>query len=233
MLYSKLEEQAINQALTANWQAALDLNLQILKKAPKDIDALCRLAKTYTELNKKQLALKTYKKVLKLDRFNQIAKKNLVKFSKKASLKKKGKNSNNNLVRPDLFLEEPGRTKVVSLIKLCQSKILLSLNINSPVKLVSRKRSISVYDQGRRYLGKIPDDLSLRLIKLIKSGNQYQAVIKSVDEKNLSIFIKEIKRGKKNISIPSFPLSKDQYYSFVPAAMVKREPIQEIEKPEE
>lgn len=231
MSTTELQKQAINQALAGSWQAALDLNLQILKHDPKDIDTLCRLAKAYTELNKRQLALKTYKKVLKLDAFNQIAKKNLAKFAKKGFPKKKKNGSPG--MKPGLFLEEPGKTKIVSLVKLGSPKILLSLNTSSPVKLLPRKRSLSVYDESRCYLGKLPDDLSLRLIKLIKSGNQYQAVVKSAEEKNLSIFIKETKRSKRNNSTPSFPPSKSQYYSFVPAAVVKREPIEEIEKVEE
>jgi len=231
MLITKLEEQAINQALSGNWKIAVDLNLQILKQNSKDIDALCRLAKAYAELNKKQLVLKTYKKILRLDHFNRIAKKNLAKFSNKGFSKKK-KNEVSK-VEPCLFLEEPGKTKIVSLIKLGIPKILISLDTNSLVKLIPRKHSISVYDKNHRYLGKLPDDISSRLIKLIRSGNQYNAVIKSVNEKNISIFIKETKRSKINNSIPSFPLSKNQYYSFIPATVVKREPIEAIEKPEE
>lgn len=224
MSITKLEEQAINQALAGNWKMAVNLNLQILKQNSQDIDALCRLAKAYAELNKKQLVLKTYKKILRLDRFNQIAKKNLAKFSNKGFSKKK----KNKLLKiePGLFLEEPGKTKIVPLIKLGIPKILLSLDVSSPVKLIPRKRFIFVYDKGHRYLGKLPDDISLRLIKLIKSGNQYNSTIKSVNEKSLLIFIKETKRSKANNNIPSFPLSKNQYYSFVPAAVVKRGPIQ-------
>lgn len=231
MSTTKFEEQAINQALAGDWKMAVNLNLEILKQNCQDIDALCRLAKAYAELNKNQLALKIYKKILRLDRFNQIAKKNLAKFLNKGFSKKK-KNEVSK-IEPGLFLEEPGKTKIVPLIKLGIPKILLSLDTSSPVKLMPRKRSISVYDKNHRYLGKLPDDISLRLIKLIRSGNQYNSTVKSVNEKNLSIFIKETKRSKTNNSIPSFPLSKNQYYSFIPPAVVKRQPIEAVEKVEE
>ena len=142
----ELGQQAINQALAGNWQTAVDLNQEILKQNPEDIDALCRLAKALIELGKKKLALRIYKKILKLDKFNPIAKKNLTKFSipgvsskKKKALKEK--------INPSLFLEEPGRTKVVSLIRLGLPKTLLQLSISQPVKLVPRKRSLSVYDK--------------------------------------------------------------------------------------
>lgn len=230
MAINDLQEQAIRQALNANWQAALDLNLQILKKDPEDIDALCRLARAYAELNKKQLALKTYRKVIRLDRFNTIAKKNLARFSTKTAGTKKKKLSQ---IDPCLFLEEPGKTKVVALVKLGSPEIILDLNAGDQIKLILKKRSISVYDKSSRFLGKLPDDLSSRLIKLIKSGNKYQAVVKSVSKKSLSIFIKETERSIKNSDIPSFPFSKDQYYSFIPAGALKREPIEEIEGPAE
>jgi len=227
----ELSQQAINQALAGNWQAAVDLNQEILKQNPEDIDALCRLAKAFSELDKKNLALKTYKNILKLDKFNPIAKKNLAKFS--TGTLPKEKKEVEERINPGLFLEEPGKTKVVSLIRLGLPKILLQLNISYPVKLIPRKRSVSVYYKKRCYLGKIPDNLSLRLIKLMKSGNQYKAVVKSVTEKSLSIFIKEDKQSKKNANIPSFPLSKEQYYSFLPRSVVERGPIEEIERLEE
>jgi Flp pilus assembly protein TadD len=85
MSFTEISQQAINQALAGNWQAAVDLNQEIIKQNPQDIEALSRLAKAYTELGKKTLALKTYRKVLQLDQFNPIAKNNLAKFSAKKS----------------------------------------------------------------------------------------------------------------------------------------------------
>lgn len=124
-------------------------------------------------------------------------------------------------------MEEPGKTKVIPLVGLGLKTIILELNIGDPIKLIARKHVIAVYDQAKRYLGKIPDDLSLRLIKLIKTGNEYQAVVKAVGPKALTIFVKESKRSKKNIHLPSFPFSKDQYYSFAPESIFKTENIQE------
>lgn len=98
-----LYQQAINQALAGNWQAAADLNLEILKSDKNNVDALCRLAKAYAGMGKKTLVVKTYRKVLRLDKFNPIAKNNLVKF-----LVKKGKvTQKTTKINPSLFF---GRT---------------------------------------------------------------------------------------------------------------------------
>jgi hypothetical protein len=61
-------------------------------------------------------------------------------------------------------------------------------------------------------LGKIPEDLSLRLITLINGGNKYQAWVKAVTEKYVSIFIKEIRRAPKFNSICSFPDDNNSQY---------------------
>ncbi|HUV46967.1 MAG TPA: hypothetical protein VMW29_02425, partial [Candidatus Bathyarchaeia archaeon] len=220
---------AIQQALAGKWQAAVQTNLEILKTNQEDIDTLCRLAKAYTELGQKKLASQTYRNVLKFDRFNQIAKKNLVWINKKKLVNNKKGHCK---IDPGLFLGEPGKTKVVPLIKLAPAKILLALSINETIKLLVRKHSISVYDDSHHYLAKVPDDLSARLIKLIRSGNHYKAVVKSFSERNLTIFIKEEKRSSKNADIPSFPLSKEDYHFFIPQSVFKREPIEEIENPE-
>lgn len=231
-MINNLHKQAINQALAGNWKAAVDLNLEILKLEKNNIDALCRLAKAYAGLGKKTLVVKTYRRVLRLDKFNPIAKNNLVKF-----LVKKGRVlQKKEIVKidPSLFLEEPGKTKVVALIGLGLSPIILELNIGDPVSLMARKHVIAVYDQTKRYLGKIPDDLSLRLIKLIKSGNLYQSVVKAIEPKALSIFIKEIKQNPKNRHLSSFPFSKEQYYSFASQSTVKSEfPKDNESNPEE
>ncbi|PIS08694.1 hypothetical protein COT75_05395 [Candidatus Beckwithbacteria bacterium CG10_big_fil_rev_8_21_14_0_10_34_10] len=228
---SDLSKLAINKALEGNWQEARDLNLQSLKKNSKDIDALCRLAKAYICLANTELALKTYRKILRLDRFNQIAQKNLNKY---INNERRVKNQKRTIkVDPGIFLEEPGKTKIVSLVGLASPKVIFEVETSMPVKLVPKKHSISVYDDSKKYLGKIPDDLSNRLFRLIKNGNQYKAVVKSVSEKQLTIFIKEVSKSKKNLDIPSFATSKDQYLSYIPPEALDREPIQEIENLEE
>lgn len=50
----------------------------------------------------------------------------------------------------------------------------------------------------------LPDNVGLRLTSFIKGGNEYQACVKSVDDKNVTVFVKEVKRAKKFTNIPSF-----------------------------
>jgi hypothetical protein len=50
----------------------------------------------------------------------------------------------------------------------------------------------------------LPDNIGTRLISFIKGGNEYQACIKGIDDKEVIVFIKEVKRAKKFSDQSSF-----------------------------
>lgn len=202
-----LEEQAIKAALDQNWKKAIELNKNILKNAPKNTAALNRLGRAYWEIGKISLAIKAYKKVLKLDRLNPIAQKSLQRLStevKDRSNKKQPDKKPNLVTSGKIFLEEPGKTKLVKLVRLATPSVLARLNSADPLSLIIRKRNVSVFSEDGSYLGVIPENLSQRLIRFMKGGNQYQAFVKSVDRQYLEIFIREVVRGKKFSNTPSF-----------------------------
>lgn len=117
-------------------------------------------------------------------------------------------------ISPFLFLEEAGITKVVNLIKLAEPQKLSKLYPGSMVKLIAKNRGISITDVEDNYLGVLADDISHLLIRLIKGGNQYSAIIKSVKPNSLSILVREIFRSKKFKNQPSFiEYSKVSIYS--------------------
>lgn len=194
--------RAIKQALNGNFKAALNTNLEILSCDPDNIDALNRLGQTYLKLGKLKKALSAYRQVLKIDRFNPIAKKNLEKI----------KNLNLdcqqilNFSHPRLYLEEPGKTKLVTLINLGETKALANLNTGQNLALIIKNKAIYLYDD-KNYIGRLPDDLSKRLIWLINRNNAYQAIIKCVEKNKVIVFLRECQQSKKNINYPSFPTS--------------------------
>ncbi|MFC1711254.1 tetratricopeptide repeat protein [Patescibacteria group bacterium] len=211
--------KAIQAALNGDWQKAVTLNLSIIKLSPKDVEACLRLGKAYEELGKINKAKKYYNKVIKLDRFNPIAKRGLNRLKQTGKINK----SNHKLSRNfdfDLFLEEPGKTKTVSLVRLCAQSLLNKLNSAQELEIKITKRCISLRDEQNHYLGRLPDDISQRLIMLIARGNKYLAVVKEVDDKKLLIFIKEVERSNKNSGIPSFLAPGEQYHTFLPKKMI-------------
>lgn len=209
---SNLHSQAIDAALTQQWEQALKINKKIIKVDPQNIDALNRLAKAYIEIGKSNLAKKFYSQVLKIDPYNPIAQKNL-KIMK--SFKSNGQSFP---IRPEadlipciktrlsasLFLQEPGKTKVVNLLKVAEPQKLSHTFCGMQVKMIIKNRKITIVDTGENYLGVLPDDINHHLLRLLKGGNRYEAFIKSITVNSLSIIIKETFRSKRFKNQPSF-----------------------------
>ena len=213
-----LTQQAVASALSGDWRKAHDLNKLILKESPNDVDALNRLARAHAELGDLEKARKTAKKVLKIDEFNTIAKKSLKKWKGL----KKGDTITSGPSSAKAFLEEPGKTKIVALIHVGDSKNIAKLDSGDEVKLNPAGHRISVCTQGGKYIGRIPDDISARLKKLIKYGNLYKIFIKSADNKSVKVFIRETHRSEKLADIPSFSSEKIEYISFTPPELVHK-----------
>lgn len=211
---SDLSQQAINAALSYNWVNAISINEKIIEENENDIDALNRLAYAYIQIGEIEKAKKNYRKVLSLDRYNFIAQKNLNRIN---SMPKGSKilplPCNNINLSPSLFIEEPGKTKTVSLTHVAPASIISKLHIGETVMLRAKKHSIEVRDQNKNYLGAIPDDIAFRLIRFLKAGNSYLINIKNVQKNCLAVFIREIKRGKRFLNQPTFLVGSDSEFA--------------------
>ena len=201
-----LSRQAIDAALNCQWEKAAEINEQILKELPENIETLNRLAKANFELGKYLLAKKYYQQVLDLDPYNTIADRNLKKISsfKKNSDVEYHSNGSNMTMSAMMFVEEPGITKLVNLVKLAEPQKLLTLSSGNLLNLVPKKRGISVTDFNNQYLGVFPDDSAYHLSRLITGGNKYQVIVKSVKPNGLTVLVREVYRSKKFKNQASF-----------------------------
>lgn len=207
-----LNDQAIDAALSSHWEEALKLNKKIIKADPQNVDALNRQARCYMELGKSNLAKKYYSEALKFDPYNPIAIKNL-KIIK--SFKSKRSNGHSPLhdglpkLSASLFLQEPGKTKIVSLLKVAEPQKLSLIFCGMRVAMIVKNRGITIADQNDNYLGVLPDDVSHLMLKLLKGGNKYDLFIKAVRVNGLSVLIKEVYRSKRFKNQPSFLVMSD------------------------
>lgn len=200
---SILAQLAAQAALSSNWQEAIQINEKILGVNENDVEALNRLARAQVCTGKLDKAQKIYKKVLELDPYNIIANKNLDKISKSNS-NGHAKNVVFNYNLSNLFLSEPGKTKVLSLINLAAPNVLALLNYGEQVNLNAKTHSVTITTTEGIYLGALPDDIAHKLITFITGGNKYEAFVKSVSPKILTIFVREIERSEKFTNQPSF-----------------------------
>lgn len=226
-----LAQKAVAQALAGNWKEAAKLNNEILKKDPKDVDALNRLARAHAELGNIKKAKLLAEKVLRIDLFNSIAAKALKKWKNGAG----GKTPQTTVTSAEAFLEESGKTKMVSLLYLGDPSLISKLDAGDEVKFSPGAHRISVTTSDGKYIGRLPDDLSARLRRFIKTGNIYKVVIKSTGSDDVKIFIKEVKRAEELADVPSFSPEKVDYVSFTPPELVskKEDLVMEPEEGEE
>ncbi len=200
-----LEQKAIDAAINLDWQEAIKLNKKIVSARKNSIQAYLRLGFAYLQEHNLKEAKKNYKKVLKLQQSNQIASENLakIKILESRGAKKIAKSELN--FNPNLFLEIPGKTKSMFLIKLGQKNILAQLMIGQEVYLTPKRRKIEIRSKSNEYIGSLPDDLSKNLFVFIKGKSEYSAVIKEVSLNRVVVFVKEEKKAKKYQRYSSFP----------------------------
>jgi tetratricopeptide (TPR) repeat protein len=221
-----LENQAIQAALNNDWSKAIILNEQIIKLSPKDSPSLNRLGIAYIKTNQLTSARNTFKKILKRNSNNPIAIKNLqiLKHRSKdqASCSPPSINQSNTN-----FIEEPGISKIIPLIKPGSPKTITNLSIGESLTLKPSSRRIKVFtENNNEYIGRLPDNLSLTLSKFIKLGYKYQTCLKSTNPQAPQIFIKEIKRSKRLKGSPSFPLNGSKQNIRLPKAKLSVPPLE-------
>lgn len=183
-----LDEEAIDAGIKGNWDKAIKINRAILLKNAKNIDALNRLSFACFQTGELKLAKKSIAQALRLDKFDSIANKNLSmvnSFSKNTGILKQKPVENVD------FIEEPGTKKIISLVELCSKSNLDKIRSGTKLNLRVRRRKICVQLEST-YLGKFPDDINQKLIKLLEQGGRCEAFFKSYDQKKLLIFLKLI-----------------------------------------
>lgn len=217
----KLTQLAIEAATKADWQEAAKINKKIINITGNNTEALNRLARAQVCAGEIKKAERTYKKVLIIDPYNIITKKNLEKIVKIADTNSKNGHSTNgnahynvNLTNGNIssqnyynFLYEPGKTKIINLLNLAQPSELAVLNCGQKLVINLKKHSISISSEDGTYLGALPDDLAHKLLFYISGGNRYEVYVKYSTTKSLTIFIKEVERSSRFVNQPSFQSS--------------------------
>ena len=203
---SPSKDLAIKYALENNWGKAYKENLRLLDQNPTDIDTLNRIAHALIKLGKFRKAKSCYQKVLDIDKTNPIALKNLRRLEALVKSKKKGTNSQNasGLSIQDVFIEEAGKTKTVELKNIADKKTISILQPGDAVTLSVKRSKIFVQMPDKTYIGMLPDNIGMRMIAFINGGNEYSACIKSVGDKDVTVFIRETKKMSRFHDQPSF-----------------------------
>lgn len=218
-----LEAQATQAALDADWEKAITLNKDLLKVSPSNLGAYNRLGRAYSEVGQVEKAKSSYREVLRHDPYNSIALKNLERL--KASNGHTTKITGSSVINPDLFLESPGKTKVLELTDLAKPEILASLHTGDNVKISGLEKSVKFEDASGTKLGVYDGELAPKLSAMLSGGCVYEAYVKSARPTELKIFVREVKLSPRFQGKPSFPITDTGFKPYVHESAVNTDPI--------
>lgn len=202
-MFNESARKAIKAALLEKWEEAVFWNEKILQNNPEDIDAIVRCARAHFELGSSETAKEMLKSALQLDSLHPVATKLNTHFRTLSGSATKRDVAT--LSKHQIFLEEPGRTKVVNLVNLADKNTIMKVRCGDPTNLLPRGHKISVTTVTNEYIGRLPDDLSARLVQFITKGNQYHSYIRTVNSMEIKVFLKERYRVPELSNIASFP----------------------------
>lgn len=209
-------EDAIRLAMESRWEEAADANRQILEQFGPDDGAHNRLGKALTELGRLEEARDQYDIAMRLNPFNQVAKKNRSKLE--VLIQHKGDiRVGGSRVDLNLFVEEMGRTLITSLEgaepNVCEKVVpgdIAELQVGPDGVTLVTTRGIR--------LGQLEAKLARRIIKFIQGGNRYQAGVTACDGNDVKVIVREIYQDPKFAGKPSFPQRQKREVTFRPYA---------------
>jgi hypothetical protein len=85
------------------------------------------------------------------------------------------------------------------------------MGFGDQVRLEAKKQRLIVTSESGEYLGEVEPRQGLRLIKLMRGGNRYDAAILNVEEDKVQVIIKEIYRHPGQVGHPSFPVKATEH----------------------
>lgn len=202
-------DEARRLAVEGRWQEAIELNQMILGQSPRDVDALNRLGKAYTETGQLQQALETYRQVLEIDSSNTIARRNVERLELLVESGRAEAASvpagNDQPVSTRVFIEEVGKTYVTDLHRPGDPAVLAQLWPADEVELRAEDKNVAVYDAQGRRLGRLEPRIAQRLIRLWSYGNRYRAFVVSLNGNTVRIILREVYHNPDSPEKTSFP----------------------------
>ena len=205
----QLADSAIAQATRGEWDDAVETNRQLLELGP-DIDAYNRLGKALAELGQHAEALDAYEQALERDATNRIAQRNVERLRLLTASAKPAKNGKKRQEKAPatVFIEEMGKTGRARLLNVGGPRVLAPLSPGDAVELVVDGDEL-LAKAGAATVGTVEPRIAARLLKLIASGNRYEAAITTIHEAGaeLTIIIREVFTHPANFGKVSFPMT--------------------------
>ena len=196
-------KEAIDMAMQARWQEAVEINKEIIDNFPDDVDAHNRLGRAYMELGQYKLSREAYRRSVALDPYNAIANRNIRRLN---DMKDTGKPEVElDKVEPQQFIEEIGKAGVVTLEELAQKEKRASTVAGDKAVLKIEGSQLVAENSRGEYLGKVEPKHAPRLIRLMLGGNKFSAVVVKSTAEGMTVMVREAYQDPSQAGKLSFP----------------------------
>ena len=209
---------AIALAMKNRWPEAVAVNRSLIDDFPGDLESYNRMGRALTELGRIEEAREAFRRVLEVSPHNTIARKNLDRLDQLGDNLPRQQPTHRRATQA--FIGESGKTLVTSLVNVASPKTLARLTPGDDVNLELAGRRLNVREEASgEELGQVESKTASRLKRLMSGGNRYAATVKSVDDRTVTIIIREVYKHPSQAGIVSFPsrASSGSYGSSAPA----------------
>lgn len=202
-LKQQRSKEAIDLAMQARWQEAVDLNKEIIEEFAADVDTYNRLGRALMELGRYAEAREAYSQAVALDPYNAIANRNLRRLS---DLKDTDSDEvETDRVEPQQFIEEIGKAGVVALYDIAPKEDRARMVAGDRVQLKVEGSVLTVTNSRGEYMGRVDPKFAQRLIRLMLGGNQYTASVVRSTADMMTVIIRETYQHPSQAGKLSFP----------------------------
>lgn len=202
----ELADRAVSLAGNGQWAEAAALNLELLKRSPRDISTLNRLGKCLTETGRHKGAIGAYEHALKFDPQNDIARKNLQRLSVLVAAETEvDVAASHASAAPRDFIADPATSTTTTLLGTADADALATNAPGAELTLRAERGALLVHDRLDRQLGSLEPRLTKRLLALMNGGNLYSVALASISDGTVRVIVHESFRHPSQASKTSFP----------------------------
>jgi hypothetical protein len=209
-------EEAVQLAVEARWEQAVELNRFIIDVFGADEGAQNRLGKALTELGRLEEAKAAYDTSLAINPMNPVARKNAAKLESLINAKEALKGGQ---VKVDLnlFVEEMGKT-TTTVLRATDDDVCSKVAPGDVAELRVEGDGVEVDTVRGVRIGSLEPKLARRLLKFIQGGNRYQAGVTACDGSQVKVIVREVYQDATFAGKPSFPITRKRDVEFRPYA---------------
>ncbi len=221
---------AIALAMQSRWSEAVAVNRSLIDDFPGDLESYNRMGRALMELGRIDEAREAFQRVLEVSPHNTIARKNLDRLEQLGDNLPRNQPTHRRATRA--FIGESGKTLVTLLVNVASPKTLARLTPGDDVNLELVGRRLNVTDEASgEEVGQVESKTASRIKRLMSGGNRYAATVKSVDDRAVTIIIREVYKHPSQAGIVSFPskASSGAYVSSPPLGDDAREDENAVE----